>query len=107
MEPGRHQCRECGTLLAAGVNITQGQLDHCYYRCRECTREQMRDYQREWARKKRGGLREPRPPYMKAGEKHGLWVLLEDARIGTDKVLCRCECGTEKRVNAESVREGS
>jgi hypothetical protein len=44
---------------------------------------------------------------MAAGEKHGRWVTLEAARIGDDLVLCRCEYGTEKRVNAESVRKGT
>jgi hypothetical protein len=43
---------------------------------------------------------------MTAGEKHGRWLTLEDARISADLILCRCECGTEKRVNAASVRKG-
>jgi hypothetical protein len=89
------------------VNCTQGKLDHHDYECQPCTRERMRDYQRGWARKRRGGLREPRPPYMAAGEKHGRWLTLEAARISTDLVLCRCECGTEKKANAESIRKGT
>jgi hypothetical protein len=55
-------CRTCGTLLTAGANCTQGKLDHHDYECQPCTRERMRDYQREWARKRRGGLREPARP---------------------------------------------
>lgn len=45
-------------------------------------------------------------PYMTAGEKHARWTLLEDAVYSTRKVLCRCECGTEKSVAAQSLRSG-
>jgi hypothetical protein len=48
-----------------------------------------------------------RPPYIAAGEDHGRWVTLEAARVNTDKILCRCECGTEKRVAAFSLRQGT
>jgi hypothetical protein len=44
---------------------------------------------------------------MAAGEHHGRWVTLEDARRNTDKIMCRCECGTEKRVAAFSLRQGT
>jgi hypothetical protein len=43
---------------------------------------------------------------MREGERHGRWLVLEDARISTDKVRCRCDCGTEAAVNAESMRKG-
>lgn len=43
-------------------------------------------------------------PYMKAGERHGRWVTQEDARVAVDKIMCRCECGTEKPVAAFSLR---
>ena len=48
-----------------------------------------------------------RPPYMASGENHGRWVTLEAARVNTDKVMCRCTCGTEKRVAAFSLRQGT
>ncbi len=48
-----------------------------------------------------------RPPYMPAGERHDRWLTLEPARICTDKILCRCDCGTEKRVAAFSLRQGT
>lgn len=48
-----------------------------------------------------------RPPYMASGENHGRWVTLEAARVNTDKIRCRCVCGTEKRVAAFSLRQGT
>lgn len=41
-------CRECGRLLIAGDNISQGQIDNYNYRCRECNREHDREYSRSW-----------------------------------------------------------
>lgn len=49
----------------------------------------------------------PRPPYMAAGEHHGRWVTLEAARVNTDKIMCRCACGTEKLIAAFSLRQGT
>lgn len=46
------------------------------------------------------------PPYMAAGETHERWVTLESARRNTDKILCRCECGTVRPVAAVSLRQG-
>jgi hypothetical protein len=48
-----------------------------------------------------------RPPYMAAGEIHDRWVTLEAARVAIDKIMCRCECGTEKLVAAFSLRQGT
>jgi hypothetical protein len=45
-------------------------------------------------------------PYMLAGEQHSRWTLLEDAFYAMEKVRCRCECGTEKDVVAQTVHSG-
>lgn len=48
-----------------------------------------------------------KPPYMAAGEIHDRWVTLEAARVNTDKIMCRCACGTERPVAAFSLRQGT
>jgi len=50
---------------------------------------------------------ESRPPYIAAGEHHSRWLTLQAARVNTDKILCRCDCGTEKMVAAFSLRQGT
>jgi hypothetical protein len=45
-------------------------------------------------------------PYMRAGEQHARWTLLEDAFYAMEKVRCRCECGTEKAAVAQAIRRG-
>jgi hypothetical protein len=50
--------------------------------------------------------RESRSPYLKAGEKHNRWLALETADSAGDRVLFRCECGTEKELGAKTVRIG-
>src|SRR4051812_45535559 len=42
---------------------------------------------------------------MKAGERYGRWVLLEDREIGK-KPLCKCDCGTVRRVCPNSLWHG-
>lgn len=49
----------------------------------------------------------PHPPYIEVGENHGRWVTLEAAAGNKDKILCRCECGTVRPVNALSLRRGT
>jgi hypothetical protein len=44
--------------------------------------------------------------YMEAGEQHGRWLIMESVHSGSDYVLCRCECGTEKRRQAYSIKRG-
>jgi hypothetical protein len=106
MEPDQRRCRKCGTPLAVGVNCTEGRIAHHDYICQACYRDAQRPYQREWAREKRGGLRGPKPPYMTAGEKHGRWLVLADARTSEDRVPCRCDCGTEAAPDAGSIKRG-
>jgi len=48
----------------------------------------------------------PWSPYMAAGEVRGRWMTLEDANGAAHKILCRCECGTERRVQALSLKRG-
>ncbi len=45
-------------------------------------------------------------PYVTAGERYGLWTVLETAPKGRFGVLCRCDCGTERRTWAESLKDG-
>lgn len=45
-------------------------------------------------------------PYMSAGERFGRWVVLEDAAMSKDQILCRCDCGTEKLRYALSLKHG-
>ena len=49
----------------------------------------------------------PAPPYVKAGERYNHWITLESAQIGRDLVLCRCDCGTERHVEARRVKCGT
>lgn len=46
------------------------------------------------------------PPYLAAGTVFGRLTVLEDVYKSTDSVLCRCECGTEKRVSAIDLTTG-
>lgn len=54
----------------------------------------------------RNGPRLYRGPYLTAGSAFSRLTALEGAAYGRDLVLCRCECGTEKRIAASSVRLG-
>ncbi len=102
-----HGCRDCGKPLVVGENCTQGTLDRHDYICRSCLTDKRRDEQRDYLRRRRSG--EPPPPrraYIQAEERHGRWLTLEPAWAATDKILCRCECGTERRVQALSMRRG-
>ena len=44
--------------------------------------------------------------YFSAGARLGQWTTLEDANAVNDWILCRCDCGTERRVNAYSLYRG-
>ena len=46
-------------------------------------------------------------PYLEAGQRFGRWALLESAPFGRTDVLCRCDCGTERRVYASNLRLGN
>lgn len=47
-----------------------------------------------------------RRTYLAGGTVSGRLTALEDAAHCTDRVLCRCECGTETRKAAEMVKTG-
>lgn len=47
-----------------------------------------------------------KPPYIEAGETYGRWLTLEAAYRPPAKILCRCACGTEKTVQAQSMKRG-
>jgi hypothetical protein len=46
-------------------------------------------------------------PYMRAGERYGRLVALEDAGLAADRIRFACECGAEKLIKAAQVRQGS
>lgn len=49
-----------------------------------------------------------RPPYP--GEVYGRWTIIGEApksKAGQRRVLCRCACGTEKIVQAQSIIDGA
>src|SRR5215470_9067874 len=45
-------------------------------------------------------------PYLNAGDTLGRWLVLEDAKTANDQIMCRCECGTEKRRYAHTIKSG-
>lgn len=45
-------------------------------------------------------------PYLSAGQRIGLWTLLESAPLATRGVLCRCDCGTERLVHPVNLARG-
>lgn len=57
----------------------------------------------------RSGVRQPRTE-MKAGNRYGHWTLMSTVTIREDNygtMLCRCDCGTEKRVRTQNLRRGA
>lgn len=46
-----------------------------------------------------------RPLIDEAGKKYGCWTVLEQVG-GPNHWLCRCECGTEKRIPGGNLRSG-
>ena len=54
----------------------------------------------------RNGPRLYRESYVKAGTTFNRLTVLEDAAYNSDMILCRCECATEKRIVASSVKLG-
>lgn len=39
-------------------------------------------------------------PYITAGTRFTRWLVLEEAWTANDSILCRCDCGTERRILA-------
>lgn len=48
-----------------------------------------------------------RQPYLKAGQVFALLTILRDVAYSTDWAECRCECGTEVKRRAVSVKSGN
>jgi len=46
-------------------------------------------------------------PYIPAGAIFGRLTVVEDVPRSNGRALCRCECGTEKDVNASGLKNGS
>jgi hypothetical protein len=46
------------------------------------------------------------PPHIKLGSRVSRWTLLELPILGRDKILCRCDCGKELRVNIQNIIRG-
>lgn len=51
-------------------------------------------------------MRQPKHPPVPTGTVFGRLTTLEEGVRGEDKILVRCECGTEKRVSLSSLRHG-
>lgn len=46
-------------------------------------------------------------PPLKAGQRYGKWLVLHDQQFNfIQRVKCRCECGTEREVDAGNLRRG-
>lgn len=48
----------------------------------------------------------PRTNPMPKGSEFGRWTVIEPGKPGVRTVLCRCACGTEKRVGVDNLRLG-
>jgi hypothetical protein len=46
------------------------------------------------------------PSHIQVGSKINGWTLLELPIMGRDKILCRCDCGKEMRVNTQNILRG-
>ena len=65
-----------------------------------------------WARVKKNDDPGPaestrKPIVIGAGETFGRWMTLEAYTAGAEFIRCRCECGTESSVMAETLRKGT
>lgn len=57
----------------------------------------------------RSGTRAPRTE-MKEGNRYGHWTLMSTVTERSDNystMLCRCDCGTERRVKTQNLRRGT
>jgi hypothetical protein len=43
---------------------------------------------------------------IRNGDRYDSWTVIDDTVIGDRKVLCRCDCGTEKRVYRHKLTAG-
>lgn len=93
--PGRQTfCRcDCGTERNVKIKeLWSGGSRSCG--CPRAEKNRMRP------RLRRGG------PYAPEGKRYGHWTLIEDAWHCQVKVLCRCDCGTERAVSMLSLQYG-
>lgn len=65
----------------------------------ECMRERAR-------RRREGFAADPERLVVSVGDIFGKWTALESCTAQKQFVLCRCECGTERRVQAEKLITG-
>lgn len=78
---------ECGTERHVNVyRLIHGRITSC-----GCSRR------KPWANK---------APYLTAGTVFGRLTVLEDVPRFDDRALCRCECGTEKKVHSLGLKHG-
>lgn len=88
--PVSKQCRICGYPLDS-----KNRTGLCSNRTEACRMARRRLQ----AEEKPGKFRVA----IKAGDTFGMWVALEDYDHTAPYVLCRCTCGTEKRVHGTSL----
>jgi hypothetical protein len=43
---------------------------------------------------------------LQVGKRFGRWTVLKEREVGSRKILCRCDCGTESQVNTHNLRTG-
>jgi Staphylococcus phage HNH endonuclease len=83
-------CEICGRQLRR-----DNSMGVCYGRDSDaCAKE--RDWRRRHGRAVSEGW--TRPPYIEAGAVFARLTVLEDVKRSENPVLCRCECGTVKRI---------
>lgn len=47
-----------------------------------------------------------KPPFTYFGARYGRLVVIKERQRGSRAVLCRCDCGTEKRISVDNLRSG-
>lgn len=86
-KPEAQLCEVCGSRL--NRNNTMGICGDPYKP--DCRRERKR-------RQREGMIAGRTEPAIAAGAVYGKWMALETSPIEVQMVLCRCECGTERRI---------
>jgi hypothetical protein len=107
-KPDRLRCELCGAPLRSdntmGVCKTTPQ---CTLENRARRRRKAREASGRQPGQRRPGVRPRRAPAIPPGTVFGRLTTLEESPQGTTaKVLCRCECGTEHRVQVQNLRRG-
>ena len=92
----RHRCEVCGDPI---------RIDNRYGICANGSKPACREVR---MRRMRQGITaaDLKNPLFEAGAVFGMWTALEPCAAQKQFVLCRCECGTERRVSGEKLIRG-